>query len=289
MATESKKQNEERYARNLLDGMVNYKSLDACECPDFWVRCGSLPDIALEVTEYHPQAQGAPDVRRTAVESRWGKIEKILDRERRARPSLQHIHLRLNFKDKGLPRQNEHQAFAFELIRLVEEVAAKSVHPDHEIKIAFLPKSSFASLGGKLGGFDFFAEEDWPQVSKQLSGLHISYNPELPWLPWCCMNVAGAWVGPEEVEFLRIFNTKAAKAPSYNLQGSPLWLLVVCNLFHDLQSHIFPQDDDDLATLLAQLGELGFDFENGPFNQVWLLSAAGKNRLRLHPRAEVPL
>jgi hypothetical protein len=89
MTTESQKQAEERYVRMLLDGITEYTSVEAGEKPDFRVRRAGAPDLALEVTEYHPTAEGLEGVRRSAVEARWWKeLEPVLERERRAKPSL---------------------------------------------------------------------------------------------------------------------------------------------------------------------------------------------------------
>ena len=82
---------------------------------------------------------------------------------------------------------------------------------------------------------------------------------------------------------LRILEGKAKKARDYDLAGAELWLLVVCETHGDVESHIFPQGEDSVAVLDAQIRETGFDFAMGPFAEVWLLSAFTGNQRRIQP------
>jgi hypothetical protein len=283
MTTKSQKEGEERYVKMLLDGLTEYTSIEASERPDFWVRRSTVPDLALEVTEYHPAAEGLQGIRRSAVEARWWKeLGHFLDRERRARPALQEVKVHLGFKDPRLPKRGEHADFARELVRLVEAVAPHANAPTEDIEVEFAPRAAVAAVGSRLGDSMFLAAEDWPESSERLSLLLVSRWPGVMWPPWLCQDVAAAWLSPSVEELRRVLAGKAAKAQGYNLGGAPLWLLVVCEVLGDLQSHIFPGSELDLAQLVAALQATGFDFQKGPFNQVWLLSAFGGGRLPLH-------
>jgi hypothetical protein len=206
-------------------------------------------------------------------------VEPVLDRERRARPSLQDIQVSLGFTDRKLPRTSEHAALARELVRVVEVVAPHPMLSAHGMDVVFLPRDTILRAGSQFYDVIFLATEDWPQASKHLSWLKVSRWWGLTWPPWQCPDITCAWLGPEVEELRRVLEGKASKARNYNLGGSPLWLLVVCEVSGDLQSHIFPR----LAELLTGLQETGFDFPGGPFSEVWLLSAFGGGRLRLHP------
>src|SRR5262249_30629208 len=128
MTTRQKKQAEEGYVIRFLDGFIEHTAIEPHEKPDFWVRRTTGPDIGLEVTEYHPEAQDVSGARRAEVEAHWWKeLEPRLDRERQARPSLEGVRLSLQFKDPSLPRRKEQDARASEVVRLAEEVAAS--HP----------------------------------------------------------------------------------------------------------------------------------------------------------------
>jgi hypothetical protein len=63
----------------------------------------------------------------------------------------------------------------------------------------------------------------------------------------------------------------------------PPWLLIVCDLIGDVQSHIFPRDQHGLERLFATLRDTGFDFQGGPFQEVWFVSEFSRQRLRAHP------
>jgi hypothetical protein len=284
MTTKAQKQAEERYVKMLLDGIIEYASIEAGERPDFWVRRSSPPDIAVEVTEYHPEAESAPGERRAAVEARWRiGLEPALDRERRGSPCLQDVQLRLIFNEPKLPKGREHGNLAREIVRLVEGVAGQLTGFGEDVEVCFVAREDLTKVGSRLGNMMFVAMEDWPKVSRQLSSLNVARWPGVAWPPWECPNIGGAWLGPENSELHRVLQGKAALARGYELGGAPLWLLVVCELQGDLQSHIFPRSSDDLARLLAKIEETGFDFQSGPFSNVWLLSAFTGERLRVHP------
>jgi hypothetical protein len=165
----------------------------------------------------------------------------------------------------------------------VEDVAGQLAHPGQEVEVEFLPRHTIAALGSRLENTLFLATEDWPQASKDVSLLHVSRWPGVTWPTWQCQDVATAWLGPDVEELRRVLEGKRAKAQHYDLGGAPLWLLIVSEVQGDLQSHIFPRNENDLAQLLDVLRQTGFRFEDGPFAEVWLLSAFSGGRLRLHP------
>jgi hypothetical protein len=109
-------------------------------------------------------------------------------------------------------------------------------------------------------------------------------------LSWDCQNASTAWVGPDVAEFKRILEEKTEAAGEYMLGGLPLWLLIICGAVDDggeshsdLASHIFPRNEAEEDQLDDVLRQTGFDFQAGPFAQVWLFSNFTKERRRLHP------
>jgi hypothetical protein len=287
MTTTKQKEGEERYVKAFLDGLVDYTSLEQGERPDFSVYRGEVPVIALEVTEYHPEAEGLAGIRRAAVEARWWlQLEPLLDRMRRKSPALRGVQVLLQFNTPEVPKKSYHAAFASEFVRLVETVANQA--QVREAEVEFAPRATVAQLGSNWGDSVFMPAEEWPQASRHLSTLRVTRWPIDVWPPWQCLNVAAAWLGPSLEEFRRILDGKAEKAQGYDLRGAPLWLLIVTEVVGDLQSHIFPANEFELDQLLTTLRASGFDFENGPFREVWLVSAFGGGRLRLHPLATSP-
>jgi hypothetical protein len=286
MTTEAQKQAETNYVKMFLNGNFEYTRLDTGAKPDFWVRRSSGADIGLEVIEYHPPAQGVQGrVRRAEVESRWWKgIWPILDRERRAMPSLESVHVHLGFTDRRLPRNSEHEALSRELVHAIEAAASQLTQPFSNSEVVFLPQDTIPQVGNAWGDDVLLAAEEWPLAARHMNSLRVSVWPGVPWPPWQCREVAGAWVGPEMEELCRDLEKKAAKARNYDLGGRPLWLLIVCDVFGDVQSHIFPRTDADVAELVTGLEETGFDFQGSPFSEVWLLSAFSGGRVRAYPR-----
>ena len=282
MTTPAQKEKEAQYVKTFLAGLTDCTSIEQGERPDFMVRRAGQSDIALEVTEYHQEAEGLVGIPRSAVEARWWKeLEPHLEQERQARLGLDDVSVHMQFNGPELPRKKVHRDLARELVRLVEEVASRA--DVHGIEVVFTDRATIATVGSGFQDCLFLAKEDWPEASMCLSMLRVTRWPGLPKLPWLCQNVAAAWVAPSENEFRRVLEGKSEKAKGYNLGGAPLWLLIVCEVHGDLQSHIFPRNDLDLAQLAETLQATGFDFQNNPFSEVWLLSAFGGNRLRLHP------
>jgi hypothetical protein len=285
MTTEAKKQAEERYARMLLDGLCEYDSIErGPERPDLWVRRSPTPDIALEVTEYHPLADGWPGSPRREVESRWWDgLAPAIEQERRARPALQDVRVRIGFKDARLPRRRVHAPLAAELVRLVEVVVPELAALPADTNVVLLAREDLARVPARAGNILFRAAEDWSLVAEHVSFLRACRWFGLRWPPWGCPESEGAWPSPVVEQLRRDLQRKADAAKGYQLDGARLWLLLVSEVDGDLQSHIFPRTDDDMAGLRAAVEATGFDFQNGPFSEVWLLSAFSGGRLRLHP------
>ena len=129
----------------------------------------------------------------------------------------------------------------------------------------------------------FLPAEKWPLSSRHLTSLSVTRYPFKGDMPWNCQDVMCAWVGPDKNEFARILKDKARKAQNYDLTGAVLWLLIVCETHGDLESHVFSQGAEEATLLETTIRDTGFDLTNGPFAEVWLLSALSGNQRRLHP------
>jgi hypothetical protein len=275
MTTEAKKKTETRHVKAFLDGLVEYVALDPCEQPDFWVRLPTPPDIALEVVEYHPNTDG--DIRRTQVEAIWWKNLEPLIIQKSAHIMDVSVHLSLN--EKCLPTQRKCEAMASDLVRLVETVIGNPNFCNAGTMVVFVRNATQApGCPGEI----YLPEENW-KIASILTSLTVSRHPDVPIPFWHCQNAATAFLGPDEDEFCRIFESKRERALKYSLGMAPLWLLVVCATGSDLQSHIFPTNPADRERLAEVVRQTGFDFAAGPFTEVWLLSAQGAGRIRLYP------
>ena len=284
MTRANQKATEEKYVKAFLNDFNNFSSLEGGEGPDFWVRQDGSPDIALEVTEYHPAAEGLPGVRRSEVEGRWDReLEPTLDRLRRERPALGTLQAHIDFNDHRLPKRREHPRLATEIIAIAETVAPRLCRIGEEIEIIFLPRRLVYQLSRWDEEEERLAEEDWPFASTHLNSLSFCVWPELNWPPWRCPRINGAWFAPSVEHFRLIVTGKTSKAVKYTLNGAPPWLLIVCEVPGDVQSHIFPTDAAKRRHLHETIRDTGYDFGNGPFSQVWLFSAFSGSRLQLFP------
>jgi hypothetical protein len=292
MSNQSKHEHEGRHAKRFLEGLMAYAALERPAAPrlgreghDFWVRRHGAPTIALELTEYHPDEHG---VRRIEIESRWHRgLEPELERLRRARPNLQHVGVRVGFRDRRLPQRRDQSALARELVELVERVAPALANYAADIDVVFLPREMIDRVPAAVQGCVFVPQEDWPRCCQHLSGISVRRRDIIVWPPWNCPQVMAAFVGFTGDELAEILRVKAAKAHGYELGDAPLWLLVVTDLGDDVRSHAFPTNDNDLRNLAAAIRASGFDFGASPFEEVWLYSEFTGARLCLYPAARL--
>jgi hypothetical protein len=284
MTRASQKEAERRHVERFVAGFLDGVSVEPSERPDFWLRRTGQPGIGLEVTEYHPAAQRAPEVRRKEIESRWRQeLWAELDRAGRARPSLHGLQVFLEFKNPRLPRRADQAGLAEELLRLVESLVPV-LSERREVKVSFVPRQKLANCPLPPGfEWTFLPEEDWPRAAEHIDWLSVTHYGLPFWLPWHCPSVDAAFVGPEPDEFSRIMEGKARKAAGYSPGDSPLWLLVICDTVGDVQSNIYPSFQGDWERLLSAVRATGFDFGASPFQEVWLFSATTGGRARLHP------
>ena len=289
MTRPSKKEHEKRLATRFLKDWLPHTSLDDDERPDFRVRRAD-GDIALEVTEYHAQApEGDTGRPRLPVEVSWWRyVEPTVNSERQVR-SLKYVQAHLRFADSHLPGKALGPAVARELVGAVASAVADRRFTGTEAMVEFAPRAQIESFGAFEDGTVFLPQEDWPDFARRLESLTVSRHP-LEWPSWDCQNASTSWVGPDVEEFKRILEDKAKAAEEYTLGCMPLWLLVVCDSVDDggeshgdLTSHIFPRNEAEADQLRDVLRQTGFDFQAGPFAEVWLFSNFGMQRLRLHP------
>jgi len=287
MSNQGKRQREERHAKRFLEALMKYAAIERVAPPrlgheghDFWVHQHGAPTIALEVTEYHPDEHGVP---RVEIESRWHRdLEPELERLRCARPKLQHVGVRLSFRDRRLPQRRDQLALAQEIVELAEQVAPALPNSAGEIDVIFLPKEMIDRVPAAEGCV-FVPREAWPNCCEHLSGISVRRWDNIVWPPWNCPQVMAAFVGFTGGELAGILQVKAAKAPGYELRGAPLWLLVVTDLGDDVRSHAFPTNDDDVKKLGDAIRASGFDFASSVFRQVWLFSEFTGSNLCIHP------
>jgi hypothetical protein len=283
MQQEKKKAIERRYAEAFIAGRVECRSIEDSENPDFWVRRDNASDIGLEVTEYHPTADEVEGIQRREIESRWREsLEPKLDSLRKTRPELRNVHVRLQFNHPRLPKKNEHEALSAELADLLSAAVVSWPAGGREVNLAFASRIEANQCNRFNTGWTFLPKEDWLHSSRHLSSISIWQWAGIDWPPWNCPQVEVAWVTPRPDEFNQILAAKASKARKYNLGDNPLWLLIVVDLPGDTKSQLALLGEEGVKELFATINRCGFDFDNSPFKEVWLLSALFAWDLRLY-------
>jgi hypothetical protein len=283
MTTKLQKKKERGYVDQFRKAHPDWSQIVEGEKPDFRIRRAAGGEIGLEVVEYHADSQDAPGQKRVAIEARWWKeLWPRLERERQTLESLRGVGVNLQFNEARIPDKRDHQALARELMEVIQLAAARAV-PGRPADVVFGPEATIEKANRLVPDYYFLQEEKWPLVAKNVPSLSVSRWPINTWVPWNCLNVMGAWVGPDKNEFARILEGKAKKAQGYDVAGAELWLLMVCETHGDVESHVFPQGEASVAVLEEKIRETGFDLATGPFAEVWLLSAFTGSQRRIYP------
>jgi hypothetical protein len=283
MTTELQKKTERGYVDLFRKVHLSWSEIVEGEKPDFRIRRTSGGDIGLEVVEYHADSQDVPGQKRVAIEARWWKeLWPRLEQERQTLENLRGVGVNLHFNEARIPDRRHHEAFTRELMEVIQLAAVRAVL-GRPADVVFGPQATIEEASRLVPEYYFLPEEKWSLASKNVSSLSVSRWRINAWVPWNCLNVMGAWVGPDKNKFARILKGKAKKAQDYDLATAEFWLLVVCETHGDVESHIFPQGEDSVAVLEAKIRETGFDFAMGPFAEVWLLSAFTGSQRRIYP------
>jgi len=257
--------------------------------PDVLVRGASLArfagagtdGVAVEVTEYHPAASGPGPFQRVAVASRWqDELLPAINAAKQVRPALQSVFARLDFHDPLLPRKRDHQAIAEDLVRAIEELVGR-IPLGRPVEAFFLARDILAEPWMIAPRGTYLASEDFPLASQHFRMIHLECDPDRWWPDWQCPMIMTGPMAPSAKTFAHIFKDKAAK--KYDTKGMPLWLLIVAEFTNDVESHIFPLDEGELAYLREQICATGFDFAASQFQQVWLFSEFMQRALPLYP------
>jgi hypothetical protein len=282
MTRKSKKDEERGYAEPFLSGLIQYSALVEDEGPDFWIVRENLPRIGLEVVTYHPVIQGAIAGRpRKAIEALWwDKLLPILEAERRTRPSLVNLAVRIALNDPQMVPRPDQVALAHELIAVMEALAGQPDIAHHDIGAAFVTRSDISTMGTNrlLRDFLFLPQEEYPLSAKYIKAFRANRFDLVDWPPMTSLDAQWGWLGLPGGESSRTIMKKIDDARDYDVTGSALWLLVVFETHGDIHSHVMPHASEDLQRLRVEREQAGIDLNNMPFTQIWLYSASSRER-----------
>ena len=130
----------------------------------------------------------------------WKGLWPLLEQERQTLVGLRGVGVHLQFNEARIPDKRDHQALARELMQVIQLAAARAV-PGRPADVVFGPQATIEKATHLVPDYHFLPEEKWPLASKYVSSLSVSRWPIDAWVPWNCLNVMGAWVGPDKNEF----------------------------------------------------------------------------------------
>lgn len=255
--------------------------------PDIRVWHNSLPILNLEVTEYHV------DREQVATNSRWReRLWPKVDVLRRKDCSLRDILGFVVFSDSTLPALNkrEDEQLADELVRIAKHVGSM-LGDSEELKISFSLRTVVASYPVISPGWIFFPSDEWPLCSQHIAAVTFS-RIACGWHRWTCPQVDAGWTQITTEKFRSIFDEKEAKVRkachdvSRFPLGVPTWLVIVCDLFNDLTTHLYPGSEADREELFQAIQQCNYDFAQSPFAEVWLYAEFAHSKLRIFPTPE---
>jgi hypothetical protein len=142
----------------------------------------------------------------------------------------------------GLPAPScgpENQSFevaplAREIVGVMAILAARPDIASDEIGAGFIPRDQITPMAARvLPDLHFLPAEDWPLARRHVKMLQAQETSHLSWPPITCMDAQAAWLGTPPGESCSTIKAKAETARTYDLGESPLWLLVVYEVFGD--------------------------------------------------------
>jgi hypothetical protein len=277
----------------LKNRQFRYDELDriAHDPPDWWVVRDGVKVLAIEITEYHPTEEFP--VGRVGVEIRWYRdLWPKIDELRRKVPELQPIWAMVVFHEPELPKYDHHEALAAEMVRFAKMIAPKLRHDGSEISVSFLDHVPPGLDDPITSGWIHYSEAEWPVMARHVAKITLNrFNCfQAPWPSWLSPQIQTSRSSPSGKDFCRLLTKKndklrkAVKIGAFDPRGTPMWLLIACEVVHDLSSHAFPSEEGEKERLQEVIHKAGYDFRVSAFDEVWLMSEfSGGESLRLYP------
>ncbi|MFO1429551.1 MAG: hypothetical protein U1F76_05330 [Candidatus Competibacteraceae bacterium] len=188
-----------------------------------------------------------------------------------------------------LPAKKHHKTLAAEFVQLAELLMLRLAENGQRIKVSFNRSDKISPSRLIQRGWEWLPKEEWPTLAMHVSWVRVDRMDQVSWPPWDCPQIDTGFAYYSEVEFRRIFECKQKKVRDAMAEGKfdaslgPLWLLIVCDNRDDITSHIYPTDSSDIEQLREVVAASEFNFQDSPFQQVWLFSRLLGAKYRLFP------
>jgi hypothetical protein len=264
--------------RSFLNGrLMGFSNLRrGSDPPDVIVDREGLPQLGIEHTTYHPEAD------RVGMERRAKEFKGVLDGLIVQSPKLKGVSVAVHFRDTAMPGDRRHTSIAIEMVRFIEHAVDQGWVIDQCRRFSVVHGCEELTC---LGDFFVLPAEGWSVLAKYVSVVYLFRIQWDGYLPSQNFYAQSGYCSPYPEAFLKVFSRKEQKVRKaielgkYAKGCSPLYLLVVCNTRDDLTSEIYGSDG-----LQDAVEESGFDFANSVFDEIWLMDSRGGGRSqRLYP------
>ncbi|MEX0776059.1 MAG: hypothetical protein WD042_10160 [Phycisphaeraceae bacterium] len=265
---------------------------------DGWADRNGVHAMALELTAYAPDARsdshaakanrGSP--RRASVVA-WRKhVWPTLDLRRRAYQDLCNVVVSITFKEDAFPPQRVQWAeFTQQLFELVHATwRNREVFPAYpncqvaQVRSVQLAENVMSS--GRQRDRTYLSLDPRSPMAQYIESLWLM-KVRRPWAEWRGPDLQPGFVDLNTDVLANVVKDKTNKAKHYDAEGLPLWLVIHCDAFEDVRTHIFPRDEHDYKCIRSGLQKLP---DPVPFARVWLLSQWHRSRICLLPRSQYP-
>jgi hypothetical protein len=252
------------------------------DCHDGLAMNGDKAVAELELTDYvvdHDPRMGS--VQRMSVGMWDQSIWQVVDVERRNRSVLQNVMATVEFSDDP-PRNRDAKAMGFQIVG----AAAKAWTERNEQKVLpMLQPEPVTSVfvedrTGRTYNFQQFGTayinpdaDAFPLVAAHVQQIHLS-ECSSDWPEWWGPDMRGGCVTYCAQSLCRILNEKTQRLQNRGQTGLPVWLVILCDLFADVRTMIYPRDELHLAAALEMFQTCGYDWRASPFAEIWLMSQA---------------
>lgn len=282
-----KKQKESKYLAAFVRGTPY--SIEQSERPDGWLLCNGARLLGIELTEYNSAYSAKGGNPRRIMNDKWqNTIWPTLDAARRSVDGLRHM--LVSIRRFGPTTNAEIDVVCTELLQLLSEDGLHDRIPSTPVlgcvTIEFACEEKWAVFNALDDSFYHASSARYPLLSKVCPQVSV-FRSRTQWPRWDMPQTANFAPGVDSVTkspglFNQIVQSKNDKAATYEMNGLPLALVIVCDLLDDLSTRILADaGPQEICTIHQAFSKAAPSLTVSPFSSIWLLSAEAGTRLKL--------
>jgi hypothetical protein len=255
---------------------------------DGWAVEGGKRIAELELTRYIVDEVSSIGSRQLMAAGVWNRdVWPLVDAHRRKRPELRNVMASVAFTITP-PRKMTSRTLAEELVNVSASAwgARNAQNPLPLIQSEPVVSVFIEDRTGRTSNFQeygtAFLNLDprlYPLVTSHVRQIHLSVASE-DWPEWWGPDMSGGNVSYCSECLRRLLNDKAVKIQGRRLGDYPVWLVILCDLFDDVRTMIYPHDvvGHQIQSMFAGCG---YDFSASPFQRIWLMSQVYGNSMEI--------